>query len=43
MFVHPVYNFALLAYDPSALGADGATMVHAAELFPGAFDYAFVL
>ncbi|KAJ6368114.1 hypothetical protein OIU78_000647 [Salix suchowensis] len=34
VFVHPVYNFALLAYDPSALGADGATMVHAAELFP---------
>ncbi|CAK7339048.1 unnamed protein product [Dovyalis caffra] len=39
VFVHPIYNFALVAYDPSALGADGASMVHAAELLPGAFDY----
>lgn len=34
VFVHPVYNFALVGYDPSALGADGASMVHAAELLP---------
>jgi len=43
VFVHPFYNFALVGYDPSALGADGASMVHAAELLPGAFNYAFIL
>ncbi|CAK7339049.1 unnamed protein product, partial [Dovyalis caffra] len=39
VFVHPTYNFALVAYDPAALGAGGASMVHAAELLPGALDY----
>ncbi|GMP27462.1 hypothetical protein CsSME_00003448 [Camellia sinensis var. sinensis] len=34
IFLHPVHNYALVAYDPSALGADGASAVHAAELLP---------
>lgn len=34
VFLHPVHNFALVAYDPAALGAVGATIVCAAELFP---------
>ncbi|KAL3526974.1 hypothetical protein ACH5RR_011630 [Cinchona calisaya] len=34
VFLHPVHNFALVAYDPSALGAVGASMVRAAELLP---------
>ncbi|KDP22648.1 hypothetical protein JCGZ_02490 [Jatropha curcas] len=34
VFLHPVHNFALIAYDPSALGAVGASMVRAAELLP---------
>ncbi|KDP22647.1 hypothetical protein JCGZ_02489 [Jatropha curcas] len=34
VFLHPVYNFALVAYNPSALGAVGASMVCAAELLP---------
>uniref|UniRef100_A0A2C9WK14 PDZ domain-containing protein n=1 Tax=Manihot esculenta TaxID=3983 RepID=A0A2C9WK14_MANES len=34
VFLHPVYNYALVAYNPSALGALGASMVHAAELLP---------
>lgn len=38
VFLHPVYNFALVGYDPSALGAVGASMVRAAELLPGRFD-----
>lgn len=33
VFLHPVHNFALIAYDPSALGA-GASVVRAAELLP---------
>ncbi|KAH6758616.1 DegP protease 7 [Perilla frutescens var. frutescens] len=33
VFLHPVHNFALVAYDPSALGA-GASVVRAAELLP---------
>ncbi|KAL6507479.1 Protease Do-like 7 [Orobanche gracilis] len=33
VFLHPVHNFALVAYDPSALGT-GASAVRAAELFP---------
>lgn len=39
VFLHPVHNYALIAYDPSALGAVGASVVRAAELLPGNFDY----
>lgn len=34
VFLHPVHNFALVAYDPSALGV-GASVVRAAKLLPG--------
>ncbi|CAH9066987.1 unnamed protein product [Cuscuta europaea] len=34
VFLDPVHNFALVAYDPSALGPDGYSAVHAAELLP---------
>ncbi|XP_057971946.1 protease Do-like 7 [Malania oleifera] len=34
VFLHPVHNFAIVAYDPSALGAVGASVVRAAELLP---------
>ncbi|KAL5811752.1 hypothetical protein ACOSQ3_026702 [Xanthoceras sorbifolium] len=34
VFLHPVHNFALVAYDPSALGVAGASAVRAAELLP---------
>ncbi|GMH04350.1 hypothetical protein Nepgr_006189 [Nepenthes gracilis] len=34
VFLHPVHNYALVAYDPSALGAVGAFAVRAAELLP---------
>ncbi|CAN1228024.1 Protease Do-like 7 [Linum perenne] len=34
VFLHPVHNYALVAYDPSALGAVGASTVRAAELLP---------
>ncbi|XP_043703011.1 protease Do-like 7 isoform X2 [Telopea speciosissima] len=34
VFLHPVHNYALVAYDPSALGASGASVVRAAELLP---------
>ncbi|XP_047970251.1 protease Do-like 7 isoform X2 [Salvia hispanica] len=33
VFLHPVHNFALVAYDPSSLGP-GASVVRAAELLP---------
>ncbi|KAG6506958.1 protease Do-like 7 isoform X2 [Zingiber officinale] len=33
VFLHPVHNYALVAYDPSALGI-GASSVRAAELLP---------
>ncbi|KAG0503374.1 hypothetical protein HPP92_003446 [Vanilla planifolia] len=33
IFLHPVHNYAIVAYDPSALGA-GSTCVHAAKLLP---------
>ncbi|XP_078176967.1 degP protease 7 isoform X2 [Carex rostrata] len=33
VFLHPVHNYALVAYDPSALGA-GASIVRAAKLLP---------
>ncbi|KAJ3692426.1 hypothetical protein LUZ60_012776 [Juncus effusus] len=36
VFLHPVHNFALIAYDPSALGA-GASIVRAAKLLPEPF------
>ncbi|KAK9700240.1 hypothetical protein RND81_08G225800 [Saponaria officinalis] len=34
IFLHPVHNYALIAYDPSALGVAGAAVVRAAELLP---------
>ncbi|XP_021296393.1 protease Do-like 7 isoform X1 [Herrania umbratica] len=34
VFLHPVHNYAIVAYDPSALGPVGASVVHAAELLP---------
>ncbi|XP_043695040.1 protease Do-like 7 isoform X2 [Telopea speciosissima] len=34
IFLHPIHNYALVAYDPSALGAAGASAVRAAELLP---------
>lgn len=34
VFLHPVHNYALIAYNPSALGAVGASAVRAAELLP---------
>ncbi|CAN0915313.1 Protease Do-like 7 [Linum grandiflorum] len=34
VFLHPVYNYAIVAYNPSALGTDGASMVRAAQLLP---------
>ncbi|XP_010274652.1 PREDICTED: protease Do-like 7 isoform X2 [Nelumbo nucifera] len=34
VFLHPVHNYALVAYDPSALGVAGASVVRAAELLP---------
>ncbi|XP_050227203.1 protease Do-like 7 [Mercurialis annua] len=34
VFLHPVHNYALVSYNPSALGAVGASMVRAAELLP---------
>ncbi|XP_058185353.1 protease Do-like 7 isoform X2 [Rhododendron vialii] len=34
VFLHPVHNYALVAYDPSALGADGGSVVRAAKLLP---------
>lgn len=35
VFLHPVHNFAIVAYDPSALGPAGAAAVKAAVLLPG--------
>ncbi|KAJ7960112.1 protease Do-like 7 [Quillaja saponaria] len=34
VFLHPVHNYALIAYDPSALGPVGASVVRAAQLLP---------
>ncbi|XP_022727837.1 protease Do-like 7 isoform X1 [Durio zibethinus] len=34
VFLHPVHNYALVAYDPSALGPVGFSVVRAAELLP---------
>lgn len=38
VFLHPVHNFALVAYDPSVLGVAAASVIRAAELLPGRFD-----
>lgn len=35
IFLHPVHNYAVVAYDPLALGLIGASTVCAAELLPG--------
>ncbi|KAE8676823.1 Protease Do-like 7 [Hibiscus syriacus] len=35
VFLHPVHNYALVAYDPLALGPVGASVDRAAELLPG--------
>jgi len=40
VFLHPVHNYALISYDPSALGPIGASLVRAAELLPGGLDHA---
>jgi hypothetical protein len=40
VFLHPVHNYALISYDPSALGPVGASVVRAAELLPGWFAHA---
>ncbi|XP_030507636.2 protease Do-like 7 isoform X1 [Cannabis sativa] len=34
VFLHPAHNYALISYDPSALGPVGASAVRAAELLP---------
>ncbi|PWA99684.1 protease Do-like 7 [Artemisia annua] len=34
VFMHPVHNYAIIAYDPTALGPTGASVVRAAELLP---------
>ncbi|XP_004300013.1 PREDICTED: protease Do-like 7 isoform X2 [Fragaria vesca subsp. vesca] len=34
VFLHPVHNYALISYDPLALGAVGFSLVRAAELLP---------
>ncbi|GKC37190.1 protease Do-like protein 7, partial [Tanacetum coccineum] len=34
VFLHPVHNYALVAYDPSALGSAGASAARAAQLLP---------
>ncbi|WJX38263.1 hypothetical protein P8452_25946 [Trifolium repens] len=34
VFLHPVHNFALVSYNPSALGSAGASAVRAAVLLP---------
>eukprot|EP00897_Mesotaenium_endlicherianum_P001308 jgi/Mesen1/1204/ME000128S00177 len=35
VFLHPMYNFALVAYDPSALAPAAAAAIRAATLLPG--------
>jgi len=43
VFLHPVHNYALISYDPSALGPIGASLVRAAELLPGGLDLVHVV
>ncbi|KAK8517715.1 hypothetical protein V6N12_016556 [Hibiscus sabdariffa] len=38
VFLHPAYNYALVAYKPSALGTVAASMVRAAELLPSSLQ-----
>ncbi|KAK8995544.1 hypothetical protein V6N11_075816 [Hibiscus sabdariffa] len=38
VFLHPAYNYALVAYKPSALGTVAASMVRAAQLLPSRFS-----
>ncbi|KAI7749037.1 hypothetical protein M8C21_009943, partial [Ambrosia artemisiifolia] len=35
VFLHPVHNYAIISYDPSALGPAGNSVVRAAQLLPG--------
>ncbi|CAH1451104.1 unnamed protein product [Lactuca virosa] len=35
VFLHPVHNYAIIAYDPSAHGTTGALVVRVAVLLPG--------
>lgn len=39
VFLHPVHNYALISYDPLALGAVGISVVRAAELLPGRVNF----
>ncbi|KFK37775.1 hypothetical protein AALP_AA3G027900 [Arabis alpina] len=34
VFLHPVHNYALIAYNPSAMGSASASVIRAAELLP---------
>ncbi|KAI7749040.1 hypothetical protein M8C21_009946, partial [Ambrosia artemisiifolia] len=34
VFLHPVHNYAIVAYDPSVIGPDGNSVVRAAQLLP---------
>ncbi|KAK1433205.1 hypothetical protein QVD17_10113 [Tagetes erecta] len=34
VFLHPVHNYAIISYDPSALGPAATSVVRAAQLFP---------
>ncbi|KAK8517718.1 hypothetical protein V6N12_016559 [Hibiscus sabdariffa] len=38
VFLHPAYNYALVAYKPSALGTVAASMVRAAQLLPSSLQ-----
>lgn len=35
VFLHPVHNYALIAYNPAAMGPASASVIRAAELLPG--------
>ena len=43
VFLHPVHNYALISYDPLALGTVGISLVRAAELLPGRIKFSFHL